>query len=92
MPDDKKITQPHVNLTERTDAVQPNQELPQDGIVHLPTGYQHIHLRPLVPKPIADTHLVRNRIFGSSDTPIGCGKPISKIVDVSEQAKNSSEH
>jgi hypothetical protein len=92
MPDDEKTTQVHVNLTERTDAIQPNQELPQDAIVHLPTGYQKIHLRPLVPKPIADTHLVRNRIFESSDTPRGCGKPISKIVDVSERAENTSEN
>lgn len=92
MPDDEKATQPHVNPTERTDAVPRNQELPQDAVAHLPTGYQKIHLRSLVPKRIADTHLVRNRVFESSDTPIGCGKPISKIVEVSEQADNTSEH
>jgi|SwirhisoilCB1_FD_contig_121_47765_length_4167_multi_5_in_0_out_0_5 hypothetical protein len=92
MPDNKKTTQPPVNLTEPKDAIQPNQELPQDSIMHLPTGYQKIHLRPLVPKPIADTHLVRNRIFQSSDTPLGCGKPISKIIEVSELAESTSEN
>jgi len=81
MPDDGKKTQPSTNGAKLTDTVQPPAELPRDDIVRLPTGYQTIHLRPLVPKPIADTHLVRNRMFESNLTAGGCGKPISKIVE-----------
>lgn len=85
MPDDKKITQQHANMTKQTNAIRPNDELPRADTVHLPTGYQRVHIRPLLPKHIMDTLLVRNRIFGSTENAGGCGKPISKIVRVSEE-------
>jgi len=81
MPDEKKTTQPHVDVTKPPDTIQPNADLPQEDLVHLPTGYQKIHLRTLVPKAIADTHLVRNRTFASSEVAGRSGKPISKIVE-----------
>ena len=81
MPDDKKTTQPQANVTKLTDMYQPSTDLPRDDVVRLPTGYQKIYLRPLVPKPAADAHLVRNRIFESREAAGGCGKPISKIVE-----------
>jgi hypothetical protein len=81
MPDDKKTTQPHLNVTKLPDTIQPNAELPQEDTMHLPTGYQKIHLRALVPKAIAETHLVRNRTFASSEVAGRSGKPISKIVE-----------
>lgn len=90
MPDDKKTTQPHANAAKLTDTIQPNAELPREDIVHLPTGYQKIHLRPLVPKPILDILLVRNRVFGSGENAGGCGKPISKIVEWREEPGSTS--
>ena len=81
MPDDEKITQPQADVTRLTDTIQPNAELPRDEIVRLPTGFQKIHLRPLLPKAVADTHLTRNNLFESSLILGGCGKPISKIFE-----------
>jgi hypothetical protein len=91
MPDDNKITPPHAGTDKPTDTIQPNAELPRKDVVHLPTGYQTIHLRPLVPKPIADTHLVGNQMFQSSEPAGGCGKPISKIVTVIEETGSASK-
>lgn len=90
MPDDKKTTQPHANETKLTDTIQQNAELPREDTAHLPTGYQKIHIRPLVPKAIMDTLLVRNILFGSTENAGGCGKPISKIVG--EEPGNPSEN
>lgn len=90
MPDDKKTPQPQPNVTKPTDATQPNAELDAEDIVHLPTGYQKINLRPLVPKSVMDVLLVRNRIFGSTENAVGCGKPISKIVEWREDPGNTS--
>lgn len=91
MPDEKKTFQPHANATKRADTVPPNGELPREDTAHLPTGYQRIHIRPLVPKHILDTLLVRNRIFGSTENAGGCGKPISKIVEWREEPENTSD-
>ena len=90
MPDDKKTTPPRSSVTKRTETIQPNAELPREDTVYLPTGYQRIHIRRLVPKAILDTLLVRNRIFGSAENAGGCGKPISKIVEWREEPGNSS--
>lgn len=90
MPDDKETPQPHANVTKRADTTQPAGELPRADTVHLPTGYQRIHIRPLVPKHIMDTLLVRNVIFGSTENAGGAGKPISKIVGVSEEPETTS--
>ena len=90
MPDDKKTTQPPANVTKRTATVQPKDQLPREDTVHLPTGYQRIHVSPLVPKHIMDTLLVRNRIFGSAENAGGCGKPISKIVEWREEPGSTS--
>jgi hypothetical protein len=81
MPDDRGTTQPHANAAKPANTIQPNAELPREGVANLPTGYQRIHLRPLVTRPILDNHLVRNTMFGSSEPALGCGKPISKIVE-----------
>jgi hypothetical protein len=90
MPDDKK-TQPNTNVPELTDAIQPKAELPRDEVMRLPTGYQKIHLRALMPKPIADALLVPNKMFGSRETARGCGKPISKIVECEEPGNASGQ-
>ena len=90
MPDDKKTTQLHANVTKRTETTQSSNELPREDTVHLPTGYQRIHIRPLVPKDIMDTLLVRNKIFGSTENAGGAGKPISKIFTVSEEPESTS--
>lgn len=90
MPDDKK-TQPPAKVTKLTGTIQPNAELPRQDVLHLPTGYQKIHLRPLVPKAVMDILLVRNRIFGSAENAGGCGKPISKIVEWREEPGSTPE-
>ncbi len=81
MPNDRKITEPPANLTELPEANKPKAELPREDIMLLPTGYQKIDLRPLVPKSIAETVLVCNKVFGFKEPAGGCGKPISKIVE-----------
>ena len=91
MPDDRKTTQPSVNVPELTDTVRPKAELPRDDIMRLPMGYQKIYLRALMPKPIADALLIPNKIFGSTETARGCGKPISKIVECEEPGNTSRE-
>ncbi len=90
MPDDGKIIQPPANASNLTETIQPDAELPQDEIVRLPTGYQKIHLRPLLPKAVADTHLTRNNLFDSSLIIGGCGKPISKIVGSIDESESAS--
>lgn len=90
MPDDTKINPPHPNAPEPAGKVQPGSELPRNEIVQLPTGYQKIYLKPLVPGVIAETHLVRNRQFEFSEAAGGCGKPISKIVEWNEEPGSAS--
>lgn len=81
MPDDKKTTKSTADMAGLSDANKPRLELPREDILHLPTGYQKIDLRPLVPKPIAEAILVHNKVFGFKEPAGGCGKPISKIVE-----------
>jgi hypothetical protein len=90
MPDDEETTQPHTNVTNLTDTIQPKAELSREDIMRLPMGYQKIFVHELMPKPIVDALLVRNTIFGSSETAGGCGKPISKIVS-EEPGSTSAE-
>ena len=85
MPDEKKTTQPPANATKQPDMSQLDPEMPREDTVHLPTGLQKIHLRPLVPKTVMDVLLVRNNIFASTQNAGGAGKPISKIVEWREE-------
>ena len=68
-------------MPNKTDPTELPLELPRSEIVRLPMGYQRIHLKPLMPKRIADKLLVSNLKFQAKAMATRLSKPISKIVE-----------